>query len=115
MTRLAPGTAVDAATLALPLEPLPVGQVTAGAPSAGSVELAGIGDREVGVWEHTPGTSTDVESDEVFVVLAGSATVTFDDPALPPVALRPGVVVRLAAGMGTTWTVHETIRKVYIA
>ncbi|HET7801419.1 MAG TPA: hypothetical protein VFL38_13435, partial [Humibacillus xanthopallidus] len=30
---------------------------------------------EVGVWEMTPGTATDVEADEVFVVLSGRATL----------------------------------------
>lgn len=67
------------------------------------------------MWEHTPGTSTDVEADEVFVVLAGAATVSFDGPALEPIELRPGSVVRLTAGMRTVWTVRETLRKVYLA
>ena len=43
------------------------------------------------------------------------ATVTFDGPALPPMELRAGSVARLTAGMRTVWTVHETLRKVYIA
>ena len=67
------------------------------------------------MWEHTPGASTDVEADEVFVVLAGSATVAFEDPALQSIELRPGSVVRLTAGMRTVWTVRETLRKVYFA
>ena len=45
-----------------------------------------------------------VEADEVFVVLAGSATLEFEEPPLPPVELAPGVVVRLSAGMRTVWT-----------
>ena len=57
----------------------------------------------------------DVEADEVFVVLAGDATVEFEDPALPPIELRPGSIVRLDEGMRTVWTVRETLRKVYIA
>ena len=69
----------------------------------------------VGVWEHSPGVSTDVEADEVFVVLAGSGVLSFDAPALPPVTLAAGVIVRLTEGMRTTWTVTETLRKVYIA
>lgn len=101
----------DAASLSLPLEPVAAGQVVTGAPSTGYVELT----EAIGVWEHTPGTSTDVEADEVFVVLTGAATLSFDDPALPDIDLRPGSVVRLAAGMRTVWTVHETLRKVYLA
>ena len=69
----------------------------------------------VGVWEMSAGAMRDVEADEVFVVLAGAATVEFSDPALPPIELRPGSVVRLEAGMRTIWTVRETLRKVYVA
>lgn len=101
----------DAASVPLPLEPLPPEQVVAGAPSAGSIELT----EAIGIWEHTPGSSSDVEADEVFVVLSGSATVSFDNPALDPVELRPGSVLRLTAGMRTVWTVRETLRKVYVA
>ena len=67
------------------------------------------------MWEMTPGAMRDVEVDEVFVVLAGDATVEFVDPALPSIELRPGSVVRLEAGMRTVWTVRETLRKVYVA
>ena len=106
-----PGIVTDAASLELDLEPLPTDQVVEGAPATGYAELT----ETIGVWEHTPGTSTDVESDEVFVVLSGSATVSFDDPALEPIELRAGSVARLTAGMRTVWTVRETLRKVYIA
>jgi uncharacterized cupin superfamily protein len=113
-----PGIVTDAASLTLALQPLPAEQVVAGAPRAGFAELGGFGEFggvEIGVWEHTPGTSADVEADEVFVVISGSATVSFDDPALPDAELAAGSVVRLTAGMRTVWTVRETRRKVYIA
>ena len=106
-----PGVVTDAASLTLALEPLPAEQVVEGAPRTGFVELSDT----IGVWEHTPGTSADVEANEVFVVLAGAATVSFDDPALEPIELRPGSVVRLTAGMRTVWAVRETLRKVYLA
>jgi uncharacterized cupin superfamily protein len=116
---LAPGAAVDAAALPLTREPYDPAQVVAGAPETGLQPLGTLGDLEVGIWEMTPGTATDTEADEVFVVLSGRATLRFDsvpDAAPPaPVELRPGVVVRLAAGMRTTWIVHETLRKVYLA
>ena len=108
---IVPGVEVDAGGLAIPLEPLPAEQVESGSPSAGFVELTSA----VGVWEHTPGTSTDVEADEVFVVLSGSATLAFADSPLAPIDLRPGSVVQLTDGMRTVWTVHETLRKVYFA
>ena len=108
---IVPGVEVDAAALAIPLEPLPADQVVAGTPSTGFVELTDT----IGVWEHTAGTSTDVEADEVFVVLSGSATLSFTDSAREPVSLVAGSVVQLTAGMRTVWTVRETLRKVYIA
>ena len=110
-----PGIVTDAASLELGLEPLPADQVVQGSPATGFAELGEFAGIELGVWEHTPGASTDVEADEVFVVLSGSATVSFDDPALEPIELRAGSVARLTAGMRTVWTVSETLRKVYIA
>jgi uncharacterized cupin superfamily protein len=67
-----------------------------------------------GVWEMTPGVMSDVESDEVFVVLSGSATVEFDDEG-ETLHIEAGDVVRLAAGARTVWSVTETLRKVYLA
>lgn len=75
--------------------------------------LATLPGGELGVWEAGPGTETDIEVDEVFVVLAGAATVEVADG--PTLELRPGTVVRLHAGDRTTWTVAETLRKLYVA
>ncbi|MBM7503403.1 cupin domain-containing protein [Agromyces aurantiacus] len=113
--RLAAGAVTDAATLALAPEPVPSDQVVSGAPSTGHAELDLAGGRAVGVWEMSPGAMRDTEADEVFVVLAGRATVEFVDPALPAIELVPGSLVRLDAGMRTVWIVHETLRKVYVA
>ena len=71
------------------------------------------GGLEIGVWEMTPGVMTDVEADEVFVVLSGSATIEFAD-GTATLRVGPGDVVRLAAGAETVWTVAETLRKVYL-
>ncbi len=109
---LSPGVLVQATTIALEHEPLPAEQVVAGAPTTGLAILV-EGEPEIGVWEMTPGTSTDVEVDEVFVVLAGRATLVM--PGVDPVELVPGSVVQLTAGMATSWTVHETLRKIYVA
>ena len=98
----------------VPTTPLDPGTVVDGAPAAGSRALAAVSGVEVGVWEMTPGTATDVEVDEVFVVLSGSGTVSFDDDG-EQVDLAPGSVVRLRAGERTTWVVRETIRKIYVA
>lgn len=112
---LAPGTGVDAAALLLVHTPLPAEEVRDGSPTAASAALATLGDTEIGIWEMTPGTASDVEADEVFVVISGSAAIAFDDPALPDLEIGPGSVVRLAEGQRTVWTVTETLRKIYIA
>ncbi|MUL81437.1 MULTISPECIES: cupin domain-containing protein [unclassified Mycolicibacterium] len=109
-----PGNAVDAAGLALDHSPLPDELVVEGAPTTGHREVTSLSDVSIGIWEHTPGVSRDVESDEVFVVLSGDATVAFDDGS-PAIDLRPGSLVRLYAGQHTTWTVRETLRKVFVA
>ncbi len=97
----------------VPTAPLDPATVVHGEPETGSRALAAVSGVEVGVWEMTPGTATDVEADEVFVVLSGSATVSFQDGEL--VHLAPGTVVRLRAGEHTTWVIHETLRKIYVA
>ena len=66
----------------------------------------------VGVWQHSTGVSTDVEADEIFVVLSGRATVEVADG--PTLEIGAGDVGLLPAGARTTWTVHETLRKVYV-
>ncbi|MCW2775819.1 MAG: cupin [Nocardioides sp.] len=75
--------------------------------------IATLGAAEVGLWGMEPGTDHDTEVDEVFVVLAGRGTVSFEDGEV--VELAPGVAVRLHAGERTTWVVTETLRKVYVA
>jgi len=81
------------------------------APAMHAWRLAGGG--EVGVWEAGPGTDTDVEEDEVFVVLAGAGSVTFQDGS--SLELRPGVVVRLVKGDRTSWDITQRLRKLYVA
>ena len=105
----------DAAAVPLDHEPVAADQVVAGAPATGWAALGSTVDgAEVGVWEMTPGIMSDTESDEVFVVIAGRATVAFA-ASRESIALAPGSVVRLDAGAETVWTVTETLRKVYVA
>jgi uncharacterized cupin superfamily protein len=94
----------------LPLEPAPLDpdQVVAGDPQVAALELARDAHRVAGVWEHGPGTCTDIEADEVFVVLSGRAGVQVAGG--PPLELGPGDVAILVAGARATWTVHETLR-----
>ncbi len=113
MSELDPGTQVSALGMGVPLTPVPPAQIVAGSPSTGAVDLDE--DMGIGIWEMTPGAMSDVEIDEMFVVVSGSATVEFVDPALPSIELAAGSIVRLEAGMRTIWTVRETLRKVYLA
>jgi uncharacterized cupin superfamily protein len=109
-----PNSVVRAGTLELTRTTVPDDQSVSGSPSTAAIALDQFGGLEVGVWEMTPGVMTDVEADEVFVVLSGSATVEFGDGS-PTIGIGPGDVVRLAKGTETVWTVTETIRKVYLA
>nr|WP_281070137.1 cupin domain-containing protein [Paeniglutamicibacter psychrophenolicus] len=69
------------------------------------------------MWEMSAGAMNDVEAEELFVVLSGSATVQihakngFDAAEL---RLLPGTVCHLSAGMHTSWTLHEPLRKMYL-
>mgnify|MGYP000849767242 CR=1 FL=1 len=110
---LAPQTVVDAAAIPIPLAPVPAAQVREGAPTTGWVELVAGGAEAaaIGVWEHTPGVSTDVEADEVFIVLSGRGTLAHPGGLLD---LGPGTMGRLSAGTETVWTITETLRKVYV-
>ncbi|MFB4354047.1 cupin domain-containing protein [Microbacterium sp. LS_15] len=115
MTALSAGTGVDAAALPLAHAPLPASDVASGSPTTATVALGEIRGVEIGVWAMTPGTVSDTEADEVFVVLSGHARIAFLDPALPAIEVGPGSVVRLAEGMRTEWTVTKTLRKIYVA
>ncbi|MBI1378674.1 MAG: DUF861 domain-containing protein [Frankiales bacterium] len=98
---------------ALDPSPLEQSQVVAGAPEVRLLELHDSAALGVGLWQHSAGVSTDVEADEVFVVLSGRATIEVEDG--PTLEVGPGDVGLLPAGARTTWTVHETLRKVYVA
>ncbi len=105
-------TCVHAASVEVALEPLAPDHVTTGAPESGVADLPAPPGMEVGIWEHSVGTSTDVEVDEVFVVISGRAVIAAEGMA--PIEVGPGDVVTLAEGTATTWTVLETLRKVYV-
>ena len=103
---------IAAARLAVPLGPLPAGQLVAGQPRSGAVPVPEVTGLAVGVWEHTAGSSTDVEVDEVFVVLRGRATIEVEGG--PTLEVGPGDLGVLEAGARTRWVVHEDLRKVFV-
>ena len=109
MPERSPVVRVHAAEAELQADPLDPGQVVEGDPQTSAFVLAsGPGDQESGVWQCTPGTFTDVEASETFVVLAGRATIAFEGGE---VEVGPGDVCELEAGAETVWTVHETLLK----
>jgi len=103
-----------ALSVALELAPVPPSQVVSGTPLVGVAVLGTFGAGEYGVWELSPGAMSDVETDEVFVVLSGAATVEFLDEGIT-IELAPGSVGRLRDGARTIWTVTQTLRKIWVA
>jgi uncharacterized protein len=88
-------------------------QILAGEPAITETILSESADGRVvrGIWRITEGTVTDVEQDEMFVVLEGRATIEVRGG--PTVTVGPGDVCTLRRGARTTWTVHEALRKVF--
>lgn len=85
-------------------------------PAAGiTTGFAVIGETDklkTGVWSHPVGVSTDVEVDEVFVVLEGRGRVILKDGRI--LQLQPGVVGTLIAGEETRWEIDEPLKKIWI-
>lgn len=102
-------------TVELSDAPLPPDAVVGGSPAPADGEIAiwstqaGVA---TGVWRCTPGVFTDVEVDETFIVLSGMATI--EPEGGKAVEVKAGDVCVLPAGLHTTWTIHETLLKVYV-
>ena len=105
---------IAATELGIELEPVAAEQRLAGHPHTGSATLGEFGGTEIGVWEMTPGAMSDVEADEIFIVLFGAGSVEFDETG-ETVQLALGDVMRLRAGQRTVWTITQTLRKIYLA
>lgn len=103
----------DLPDAALEPEDLDPGQIVSGAPVVtGKVLWESPDGRQIrGIWQITPGVVTDVEANELFVVVSGRATIEVEGGATLEVG--PGSACVLREGDRTTWTVHETLRKAY--
>lgn len=109
-----PNSVVHAVSTPLDHEPVPGSQSVSGDPSTAAVHLGQFAGAEYGIWEMSVGVMTDVEAEELFIVLTGSATIEFTDGSAPTLTIGPGDVVRLADGAETRWTVTEQLRKVFL-
>ena len=116
MTRLEPFQPLDVAAVDVAATPVLEDLRLEGEPSTGFIDVAVVGDTTVGIWEMTAGSMRDIEADEVFVVVAGRASVELVEGGRTTrtIELVPGTLCRLDAGMHTRWRVTETLRKVYV-
>lgn len=106
----------DASSADLVMEPAPAEQVISGEPMTGFIELGMWGGKEVGVWEMSTGVMSDVEVDEVCIILSGSGSVqrTIGSTTVHQ-DLKPGAVFELHEGEETIWTVNKSVRKIYLS
>jgi uncharacterized protein len=96
-------------------DPLDPAKVLEGDPRTSDLTLSesGDGSEVTGLWHCMPGTFSDTELEEAFVVLEGSATVRFADGSC--VTLRAGDTHSFEGGEETVWTVTSPLLKCYWA
>lgn len=92
-------------------DPIDPAQVLAGDPRAGDLVLSEGDAGTAGLWRCAPGSFADVEVEESFLVLAGDATLRYEDGR--SFALCPGVAHSFRGGERTVWIVREELLKVY--
>jgi len=108
-----PTTFDNAETTALG-EPTPKPGAFEGHPMESSATLYKDERTEAGVWQCTPGswTSSKTGVGELMHFVAGSGAITDADGTRHE--FRPGSVQYYPDGWSGTWTVIETVRKVYV-
>lgn len=69
---------------------------------------------KTGIWEVTPGVfkSTRPGYDEICQILSGKGTITEEDGS--SFEIGPGTLFVTPAGWTGTWTIHETLRKMWV-
>lgn len=111
------GQTLDVAALELTHHPVAAAQDAGIATTAGAQALGYIAGSCFGIWEMSEGKMYDVESEEIFIITAGRGSVhiaEFNGAPEVEEQLFPGVLMRLSAGMKTTWSVTQALRKVFI-
>lgn len=106
-------TVMSDATTANPGEHTPEdNSLTAGQTDV-SFRLWARDDFRVDIWEATPGVSkANRHNDEICPILSGSATITEADGT--SFEIGPGTLLVMPAGWEGTWTIHETVRKMWV-
>jgi uncharacterized cupin superfamily protein len=96
-------------------DPLDPAQVIDGDPRTCDLTLTQSedGSQVTGLWSCTPGTFSDTELEESFVVVEGEAEVRFRDGSA--VNLKAGDTHRFEAGEQTVWQVTSPLVKCYWA
>jgi uncharacterized cupin superfamily protein len=102
----------DATSVPVVHDPLDPDKARSDGVSTGLAEVVSEAGLDVGVWEHSVGSSTDSFGDEVFVVLSGAGVVRCQNGG--EIVLAPGIVGVLHAGDVTTWEITEPLRKVWV-
>ncbi|MDO8392496.1 MAG: cupin domain-containing protein [Actinomycetota bacterium] len=92
---------------------LPEEDVVAGPAAEGWKVLHQWRGIDIGVHSFAGGAAYYEDTDQVFVILAGSATVTWPDGSMLDVGAGDVVALK-ATGSKLKWTIHETLRKVYL-
>ncbi|OBC10928.1 hypothetical protein A5784_36110 [Mycobacterium sp. 852013-50091_SCH5140682] len=64
------------------------------------------------MWQAEPGTHGNLPGQETVYVLSGKATVSGENG--DSIDVSAGDLVFVDAGEVATWTVHETLRKVFV-
>ena len=79
-----------------------------------SLRLWARDDFKTGIWEVTPGTfkSTRPGYDEICQILSGTGTIT--EPDGTSFDIGPGTLFVTPAGWEGSWTIHETVRKMWV-
>ena len=92
----------------------PKAGATAGDPVESILELSDDGHVQTGIWECTPGAFPSARDgySEVMAFVAGDATITDDDGTAHPIGA--GTTIVLEDGWRGSWTIRETVRKVYV-
>jgi uncharacterized cupin superfamily protein len=112
-TRIAPITLAAAQAVAL-RETGPRADPLSGTPVESSAPLYSDAQVDVGVWECTPGSFRAARDGfgEVAHVVGGRGTLVSDSGEVTE--LVPGAVVVTPEGWTGTWTIEQTLRKLYV-